>query len=881
MPFPSRAGAHCCHRCPGWLLSQQRLRTRSIPAQRRAGAHPSRAALRSRGAQGRSLAAPPLPRRRCAPGRGGHERLLLRRRAPSPPGSSHCRIKPGAGGSALRSARRGGGAASRARHRLLLAALFPFLPPPPSGLAAWGAAAVRRGKMAWNGARPPRLLLPLLLALALLATAERRSGPGPADNLLVFTVATKETDGFHRFMQTAKHFNYTVKVLGKGEEWKGGELANSIGGGQKVRLLKEGIQSYADQEDLIVMFVECYDVIFAGGPEELLKKFQETNHKVVFAADGLIWPDKRLADKYPVVRSGKRFLNSGGFIGYAPYINRIVQQWNLQDNDDDQLFYTKIYVDPLARERLNITLDHKCAIFQTLNGAVDEVHLNFEEGKVRARNSVYETLPITVLGNGPTKIYLNYLGNYIPNAWTRETGCNICDLDMLDLSTVTEYPRVKIGVFIEQPTPFLPKFLDRLLTLDYPKEALSVFIHNNEVYHEKHIKKFWEKAKNIIRNIKIVGPEENLSQAEARNMGMDLCRQDEACEYYFSIDADVVLTNPKTLKILIEQNRKIIAPLVTRHGKLWSNFWGALSPDGYYARSEDYIDIVQGNRVGVWNIPYMANIYLIKGQTLRSEMKEKNYFMRDKLDPDMALCRNAREMGVFMYITNRHEFGRLISTANYNTSHYNNDLWQIFENPVDWKETYINPNYSKIFTDNIVEQPCPDVFWFPIFSDTACDELVEEMEHFGQWSGGKHQDSRISGGYENVPTDDIHMKQIGLDNEWLHFIREFIAPVTLKVFAGYYTKGYALLNFVVKYSPDRQRSLRPHHDSSTFTINIALNKVGEDFQGGGCKFLRYNCSIESPRKGWSFMHPGRLTHLHEGLPILNGTRYIAVSFIDP
>lgn len=35
-----------------------------------------------------------------------------------------------------------------------------------------------------------------------------------------------------------------------------------------------------------------------------------------------------------------------------------------------------------------------------------------------------------------------------------------------------------------------------------------------------------------------------------------------------------------------------------------------------------------------------------------------------------------------MYITNRHEFGRLISTANYNTSHYNNDLWQIFENPL-------------------------------------------------------------------------------------------------------------------------------------------------------------------------------------------------------
>lgn len=47
---------------------------------------------------------------------------------------------------------------------------------------------------------------------------------------------------------------------------------------------------------------------------------------------------------------------------------------------------------------------------------------------------------------------------------------------------------------------------------------------------------------------------------------------------------------------------------------------------------------------GIWNVPYMANVYLIQGKTLRSEMNERNYFVRDKLDPDMALCRNARDM---------------------------------------------------------------------------------------------------------------------------------------------------------------------------------------------------------------------------------------------
>lgn len=38
-----------------------------------------------------------------------------------------------------------------------------------------------------------------------------------------------------------------------------------------------------------------------------------------------------------------------------------------------------------------------------------------------------------------------------------------------------------------------------------------------------------------------------------------------------------------------------------------------------------------------------------------------------------------------------------------------------------------------------VLQPCPDVFWFPVFSQKACDEIVEEMEQYGSWSGGKHE----------------------------------------------------------------------------------------------------------------------------------------------
>lgn len=59
------------------------------------------------------------------------------------------------------------------------------------------------------------------------------------------------------------------------------------------------------------------------------------------------------------------------------------------------------------------------------------------------------------------------------------------------------------------------------------------------------------------------------------------------------------------------------------------------------------------------------------------------------------------------------------------------------------------------------------------------------MEANGQWSSGDNKDERLDGGYENVPTRDIHMKQVGLHDQWLAFLKHFIQPVQRKTFAGY------------------------------------------------------------------------------------------------
>ena len=68
------------------------------------------------------------------------------------------------------------------------------------------------------------------------------------------------------------------------------------------------------------------------------------------------------------------------------------------------------------------------------------------------------------------------------------------------------------------------------------------------------------------------------------------------CAYVFAVDAEAHLDAHDALRALIEANRSVLAPLLTRPESLWSTFWGALDARGFYTRSHDYVDIVSGLR---------------------------------------------------------------------------------------------------------------------------------------------------------------------------------------------------------------------------------------------------------------------------------------------
>ena len=77
------------------------------------------------------------------------------------------------------------------------------------------------------------------------------------------------------------------------------------------------------------------------------------------------------------------------------------------------------------------------------------------------------------------QLYLNNLGNYIPNAWNSTEGCILCKEWARQLPEERgNWPTVLLAVFIEYPTPFLTEMLEKVALLDYPKEKMTLLVHN-------------------------------------------------------------------------------------------------------------------------------------------------------------------------------------------------------------------------------------------------------------------------------------------------------------------------------------------------------------------------------------------------------------------
>lgn len=232
--------------------------------------------------------------------------------------------------------------------------------------------------------------------------------------LVVIAVATDENHpGYKNYIHQLRKYGIHYKILGLNKHWKGGDMEIGTGGGHKINLLNEELSSWDKNElnSTILLFTDSYDVLINSTENKILNRYYDAMTKynkhncVLFSAEKACWPDISLACKYPNNNSPYLYLNSGGFIGSAHNIYSLIREATISNTDDDQLFFTNIYLNDKLKER--ITLDYNCYLFQTLSDSILDIAFH---GQHIIRNIQFNTYPLVIHGNGPQE-YKQFMYN--------------------------------------------------------------------------------------------------------------------------------------------------------------------------------------------------------------------------------------------------------------------------------------------------------------------------------------------------------------------------------------------------------------------------------------------------------------------------------------
>ena len=633
------------------------------------------------------------------------------------------------------------------------------------------------------------------------------------NDLVLVTVATEYNDAVKRYVQTANKYGFNPIILALNEEWNGGNMIEGIGGGQKVNMLRTYLKSLKERK--LVIFTDSYDVIVNNNINIFIDKYEEFyKNKIVFGTECSCWPDEELKEYYPNVEVSNKYLNSGNFVGWSDELLKIMDI-DIEDSDDDQLYYTMKFLYSLQNEK-NISLDYDCKLFLCLNSEYD-FNIDYDKSCIIKNNN---ERPVFIHGNGPLSVKrrLNRIANYCTMGWNGIYGYKSIDVWNNELPSILIIYDISNGIN-DQTRKSIKE-------LDYPEEKITMI------------------------------------EVEFSMINFKKIMNDFSFDFIFYINSNIILNNKDTLLNLVNENKNVISPMLVKKGEIFSNFWGDVGQNNFYKRSEDYIDIVTYKKIGVWNVSYISQCFLMKKEYFNEELFTKNINKGNGWD--MAMCFNLRLNNIFMWILNMDKYGDYVE-------------FKSIHNDEAEMDKYVRTILRKDFLEKPkLEEIGENILKINIFTEEFCNLIIEKCNNYGNWSKGGEQyfDKRISN-IENHPTQDIHLHEINLDRVWGFIVHRYISPLIYDYYK-YSTKDINIA-FVVKYSMEGQRDLKPHHDASTYTVNICLNN---NFQGGGCRFIKQNVDIVNMDIGSMIIHPGKLTHYHEGIPIISGERYILVSFIN-
>ena len=171
----------------------------------------------------------------------------------------------------------------------------------------------------------------------------------------------------------------------------------------------------------------------------------------------------------------------------------------------------------------------------------------------------------------------------------------------------------------------------------------------------------------------------------------------------------------------------------------------------------------------------------------------------------------------------------------------------------------------------IIEEPVKDVYNVPLFSDVFCKLMMDEIEnmqkHFS-FSPNPDEDQ-----LRQIPEIVLNEITPDLYNSLMNVVFSVVNPIFLTLWNRHVTGGgIQIANYNLK---DKKQGAWHHDASADISMVVPLNTG--DYVGGGTEFLNRGVVKPLP-KGNALIFPS-YTHLHRGLPVQSGNRYLLVFWL--
>ena len=176
----------------------------------------------------------------------------------------------------------------------------------------------------------------------------------------VCTVATDEEKA-HKLFSSARKQKVEITNLGKGVKWEGGTMEGQ-GGGHKINLVKEYIKDKKDSD--VLLFLDGYDTFLSDSTDEIISRYIEFSHSIVFSSERFCWPDELIGSDLKALNTDQntpyQYLNSGMYVGRIGDLKKLFSA-PIENYEDDQLYVQK----QLLKGECDIVCDVEGYMFNT------------------------------------------------------------------------------------------------------------------------------------------------------------------------------------------------------------------------------------------------------------------------------------------------------------------------------------------------------------------------------------------------------------------------------------------------------------------------------------------------------------------------------------